>query len=152
MTTLAFDIMTVTTSAAVADGGTLTFTYPASRAAASYSATGAFLFADGHGTLYAQTTGGFSVSYGATTATVTYDGSTSIPAGTEVSLQAPLVRYAAKGTTIVSLTDSSGGTAADTIADVPASYTEATLANQLASLTRKMNEVIAVLRGASIAN
>lgn len=47
---------------------------------------------------------------------------------------------------LVALTDSSGGTAADTIADVPASYTEATLANQLASLARKVNQIIAALK------
>jgi hypothetical protein len=44
---------------------------------------------------------------------------------------------------ITPLTDSSGGTAGDTIADVPGSYTEATLANQLASLTAKVNALIA---------
>jgi hypothetical protein len=44
---------------------------------------------------------------------------------------------------VVALTDSSGGTAGDTIADVPTSYTEATLANQLASLAAKVNTVIA---------
>lgn len=47
---------------------------------------------------------------------------------------------------LVALTDSSGGTAADTIVDVPASYTEATLANQLASLARKVNQIIAALK------
>lgn len=43
---------------------------------------------------------------------------------------------------ITELTDSSGGTAGDTIADVPGSYNEATLANQLASLTAKVNALI----------
>lgn len=46
---------------------------------------------------------------------------------------------------LTALTDSSGGTAGDTIADVPASYTEATLANQLASLTAKVNAIIGYL-------
>lgn len=40
------------------------------------------------------------------------------------------------------LTDSSGGTASDTIADVPGTYTEATLANQIASLAAKINAII----------
>ena len=44
--------------------------------------------------------------------------------------------------TITALTDSSGGTAGDTIVDVPAAYTEATMANQLASLTTKVNELV----------
>jgi len=51
---------------------------------------------------------------------------------------------------IVSLTDSSGGTAGDTIVDVPATYTEATLANQLASLTAKVNAILTALRDADI--
>ena len=48
------------------------------------------------------------------------------------------------GGVITALTDSSGGTASDTIADTPASYTEATLANALASLTAKVNALIAM--------
>ena len=43
---------------------------------------------------------------------------------------------------IAPLTDSSGGTASDTIADVPGAYTEATLANQIASLAAKINGII----------
>lgn len=49
---------------------------------------------------------------------------------------------------IVALTDSSGGTPSNTIADVPGSYTEATLANQLASLTAKVNALIAAAKSA----
>lgn len=47
---------------------------------------------------------------------------------------------------IVALTDNSGGTASDTIADVPGTYTEATLANQIASLTAKINELVAAMQ------
>lgn len=47
---------------------------------------------------------------------------------------------------LVALTDSSGGTPGNTIADVPASYTEATLANQLSSLAAKINAVVAALK------
>ena len=43
---------------------------------------------------------------------------------------------------IAELTDSSGGTASDTIADVPSTYTEATLANQIASIVAKVNAII----------
>lgn len=51
---------------------------------------------------------------------------------------------------ITALTDSSGGTAGDTIADVPGAYAEATLANQLASLTAKINALIALQKGVLI--
>lgn len=47
---------------------------------------------------------------------------------------------------LVALTDSSGGTASNTIADVPGAYNEATLANQIASLTAKVNAIIAALK------
>lgn len=51
---------------------------------------------------------------------------------------------------VASLTDNSGGAASDTIADVPAAYTEATLANQIASLAAKINAILAALREARI--
>lgn len=51
---------------------------------------------------------------------------------------------------VTSLTDNSGGTPSDTIADVPAAYTEATLANQIASLTAKINTIITRLRTVGI--
>lgn len=41
---------------------------------------------------------------------------------------------------LVDLTDSTGGTASDTLVDVPATYTEATLANHLASLAARINK------------
>lgn len=47
---------------------------------------------------------------------------------------------------ITLLTDSSGGTPSDTIVDVPATYTEATLANQLASLAAKINAILNATR------
>ena len=47
---------------------------------------------------------------------------------------------------IVKLTDDTGGTIDDTLADVPGSYTEATLANQLASLSAKINKIIELLQ------
>lgn len=43
---------------------------------------------------------------------------------------------------LAELTDNSGGTASDTIADVPGTYTEATLANQIASIVAKVNALI----------
>lgn len=47
---------------------------------------------------------------------------------------------------ITLLTDSSGGTPSDTLADVPAAYTEATLANQIASLAAKINAILNATR------
>lgn len=55
------------------------------------------------------------------------------------------IPFVPAATNITVLTDNSGGTASDTIADVPGSYTEATLANQIASMTAKINALIAVV-------
>jgi hypothetical protein len=52
----------------------------------------------------------------------------------------PLTSYS-----ITSLTNNSGGSASNTIADVPAAYDETTMANTIASLAAKINEIIAVL-------
>ena len=54
------------------------------------------------------------------------------------------------GPPIASLTDNTGGTASDTLADVPGTYTEATLANQLASLAAKINLILAALVDADL--
>lgn len=53
-------------------------------------------------------------------------------------------------TALTTLTDNTGGTPSDTLADVPGAYTEATLANQLASITAKVNGLITRLRAAGI--
>lgn len=51
---------------------------------------------------------------------------------------------------IVSLTDSSGGTASDTVAAIEATYTQATIRNALASIIAKQNAILAALRTAGI--
>lgn len=54
------------------------------------------------------------------------------------------------GATQAAITDSSGGTASDTIADVPASYNEAQLANAFATLAAKYNALRTALVAAGI--
>jgi hypothetical protein len=49
------------------------------------------------------------------------------------------------------LTDNSGGTASNTLADVEASYTEATLANNFATLAAKVNDILVHLKSVGIA-
>lgn len=51
---------------------------------------------------------------------------------------------------ITSLTDSSGGTANDTIQSVSATYTQAEVANNFADLAAKVNAIIAALRAARV--
>lgn len=81
-----------TASAAVASGGTLAFGYPAS--ADGYATTpGSFenrtghkLWVDGHQRLYSFPTD-FTLSFGASSITLTYNGTTAIPAGSDCNLQ-----------------------------------------------------------------
>jgi hypothetical protein len=47
---------------------------------------------------------------------------------------------------IASLTDSSGGTANDTIQDLGAAYAEAEVANNFADVTAKINAILVALR------
>lgn len=51
---------------------------------------------------------------------------------------------------IVNLTDSTTGTADNTVADVGATFSQATLNNNFADLIAKINGVLAALRGAGI--
>ena len=53
---------------------------------------------------------------------------------------------------VTALTDSSGGTASvtSTIVDVPGSYTEATLADQLATLAAAINSLITELQDSGL--
>lgn len=55
-----------------------------------------------------------------------------------------------QATAIVSLTDSSTGTANDTVADVGAAFSQANINNNFADLTAKVNAILAALRGAGI--
>lgn len=127
---------------AVATDGTMDFPYPAGYdAAADFSQNNEVLVIPALQAVLAQASDTFTVSYDANSATVTYEGATTIPAGSIVTLQIePANSFASP---VVALTDSSGGTVSNTIADVPGSYTEATLANQLASLAGKVNELVA---------
>jgi hypothetical protein len=58
----------------------------------------------------------------------------------------PLLNVKTQSAAIVSLTDSSGGTANDTIQDLGAAYVEAEVANNFADVTAKINAILAVLR------
>ena len=112
-----------------------------------------------HQKLYSYGSGNFTIAFSSNPdVTVTYEGSTTIPAGTEVHVE--LNRYVpgdvAAGTpgdeqpSITLLTDNSGGTAANTIPAQTGSYVEATQETTVASLAGKINEIIAVLRVANI--
>ncbi len=138
MATYTSETVSYVVPTAVATNGTFTFpAFPNSHVAADYAQSGETMHINAFQTDFAQSGSTFTINYG--TRTVTYLGTTTIPAGSRVTLQLPLAATA----DIVALTDSSGGTASNTIAAVPGSYTQATLANQFASTTAKINALIA---------
>lgn len=82
-----FDILTATTSAAVATSGTITFAYPANKTAGDYAGYGHKAFAEGLMNSLSVDNGDFSITLNAADVTFTYRGLTSIPANTVVKLQ-----------------------------------------------------------------
>lgn len=81
-----FDIVTAVPSAAIATGGTLQFAYPDGASAGSYAAYGHKAQARGMNNYMSQDAGDFSLAF-TTVITMTYNGTTSIPAGKVVTLQ-----------------------------------------------------------------
>jgi len=62
----------------------------------------------------------------------------------------PELEFKSQVAAIASLTDNSGGTASDTLAEITGTYTEATMENAVASLAAKINALLAALRSAGI--
>lgn len=84
-----FDLIELVPSAAVATDGTMTFTYPSGNAS-RYAKSGEKLIVSGLNNVLDQAADTFTLAYGASSVVVTYKDATSIPAGTKVTLQAPL--------------------------------------------------------------
>jgi hypothetical protein len=90
---MAWDVLSTTVSAAVPTGGTLTFAYPAGKTAGTYrGAYGQEMYVEGL-QVRALCPVDFSISYGASVATVTWNGATAIPANTTCRLQSTYIGY-----------------------------------------------------------
>ena len=76
-----------TPASAVANGGTITLSYPTDTSAGDFASHGHRLFSEGLQAYFSQDAGTLSVAFGASTITVTYKGATSIPANTRVSVE-----------------------------------------------------------------
>lgn len=83
-----FDLITVVPAADVATSGTITFTYPSGNAS-RYAKSGEKLIVSGLQDVLAQAAGTFTLVYGASSVVATYTGSTTIPAGSSVTIQLP---------------------------------------------------------------
>jgi hypothetical protein len=82
-----FKKVEVSLASAVAANGTFTAAYPEGTTAGDYASYGHSMFSRGLQAMFKQDDGQMSVSFGASDITVTYRGSTSIPAGTIVDIQ-----------------------------------------------------------------
>lgn len=83
---MSFKISETTVASEVATSGTITFSYPTNTNAGSFAAFGHKIWVDKFQRLLASPDD-FTVSFGASDITVTYEGSTSIPAGARVNAQ-----------------------------------------------------------------
>lgn len=83
---MSFKKVETTAGSAVATSGTVTFSYPTNTNAGSFAAFGHKLWVDKFQRLLASPTD-FTVAFGASNITVTYLGSTSIPAGARLAAQ-----------------------------------------------------------------
>lgn len=121
---MAFDLIGGMPVAAVATNGTITFQYPAGRTAANYNTAGAVLSLTGLQADLAQGVSAFSLVYGGPSIVVTYLGSTTIPAMSRVTLQAPLYGTGADGVVspqaaIADLTEGAGAIGGTNDGDIP---------------------------------
>lgn len=84
---MSFKTASVVLASAVAANGTFTVNYPSNTTAGDYAGYGHSAYARGLQSNFSQDAGQLSLSFGASNITVTYKGSTSIPAGSTVTMQ-----------------------------------------------------------------
>lgn len=139
-------------AAAVATNGTITLAYPGSHSSSTVKAAGAKLWSAGLMNMLSQAALGFSIAYGGTIV-ITYLGLTSIPAGSSFDFYLPIPDAQD------ALTDSTGGTASQTLAAISATAANATtnltadvlaIKNAIASLAAKQALMQAALINAKI--
>lgn len=151
MATTTFLKVSGAVSSAVATDGTIVLTAPAGyTAATTITGAGAQLWSEGLQKLFTQGASEFTVSY-STDITITYKGLTSIPAGTRFDFFLPQIGA------LNALTDSTGGTASNTLAAITAggSYAQADMTavkNALASLAAKLALIQTALRNQGVNN
>lgn len=156
MTTSAIATTTHTLTAAVADTATFTVAYPTGFDQDALIGTTGGEVAVGESDVWDQDDPGFAFSFGASNITVTNNTGATIAAATDLILsfgdrtKDGSYNPAIRRETPVDLTDNSGGTAADTIAVIGATYDQAEVANAVASLAAKITELNAVLAAAGI--
>lgn len=142
---------------AVANGGTLTVSYPSGQSQGTLIGSTGGRVAINNNDVYPQAGSGAAVAFtfGASNITITNNTGITWPAG--ATLLASFGDNTDDGSynadvrvdAIVALTAATG-TAGDTVADVTGAFVQATLNNNFKSVAEKINEIIAALKQAGI--
>ena len=154
----AITVTQVTLASAVNNGATFTVAYPAGITQAMLlGSTNGRMVVNGDAVFNQGGTPGFTVTFGASNATVTQNTGATLPIGTviDISFGDTGVRgnfesgVRVRGVTALT---AATGTASDTVADVGAAFAQATLNNNFRSVSEKINELRAALVTAGILN
>lgn len=144
---------TFSLGSAVAQGGTVTTTYPAGASQASLrNSLGGQLQLDTTQASYKQGAGGFTITFNTSDMTITNDSGVTWAAGANVTLSLgtnetiPGSYNTSTRVRGINTLGTSVGTASDTIPDAGASFTQATQNNINASFASKINEIIAAMK------
>lgn len=154
---MSFKTAYITLASAVADAGTVTVPYPAGTTQASF--TGANAAADGKAIVndndvYSEAASEIALAYGGSNVTLTNNSGVSWAAGSTVRVQMGQAGADAPATSpapaIVSMTDSSGGTASDTLPAISATYVQTEVRDSIASLAAKQEAILDALRSKGV--
>lgn len=131
-------------AAAVATNGTITFTYPAGVAQGDFVAGGEVLGIASLQNVLAQAADTFTVSYGSTSATVTYKDATSIPAGSELWFGSHTVDKASADNQVPAATTTARGGVKQAVVQA------ASTASDAAGLVTDFNALLTKLKAAGV--
>jgi len=157
---MSFVTTTAVLGSAVADAGTVSIAYPTGTNQAYFTGinaaanTGSIFINDNDEYPEAASGVAIAILYDTSVITITNNTVQTWPAGALIRVQLGRAGMDApafeRGSAITNLTDSSGGTASDTLAAIGAAYVEATIENTVASLARKINQLLVELRSQGI--
>jgi hypothetical protein len=156
MTTSSIVTTTHTLAAAVADTATFTVPYPTGFDQDALTGTTDGEVLVGENDVWQQDDPGFAFAFGASNITVTNNTGATLAAATDLKIsfgdrtKAGVYNPDVRVEGPAALTDNSGGTAADTIAVIGATYDQAEVANAVASLAAQVNELRTALKTAGV--
>lgn len=151
-------VTTVILATAVANSGTVTLAYPSGTNQAYFTglnARAASVVVLNDNDAYTQAASQIGVTFGGSDITLTNSTGFTWAAGTKVAVGLAYANAADAfsgqiSADMVALTDSSGGTASNTLAAISGTYSQTEVRNSIASLAAKINNIRTALRSAGI--